>query len=133
MTHRQHINQRQRIFIDNFIKTGDKVQSYLLAYKDANYEYNEDSILAAAKRLLGKSAVKKEIAERNARLALDVNVTKEDMILELKEVLANSKNDRDKASILKTIDLMNKLLGFYESNINLKVTPTIKLNFGSDE
>lgn len=70
------LTPKQELFCQYYAKNNNALQSYLKAYDCSKEQAN-----AHAYALVGKSGIKARVAELKAQQRLDVNVTKEDLII----------------------------------------------------
>lgn len=79
----EQLNPKQELFCQYYAKNNNALQSYLKVY-----DCTKESAMAAAYKLLENIRVKQRVAELKAEQRLDVNVTKEDLILYCLRVVA---------------------------------------------
>ena len=79
----EQLNPKQELFCQYYAKNNNALQSYLKVY-----ECSKESAMAAAYKLLENIRVKERVAELKAQQRLDINVTKEDLILYCLRVVA---------------------------------------------
>jgi phage terminase small subunit len=72
----EELNPKQELFCQYYAKNNNALQSYLKVY-----DCTKEAACAAAYRLLDNVRIKQRVAELKAQQRLDVNVTKEDLII----------------------------------------------------
>ena len=80
---KKELNPKQELFCQYYAKNNNALQSYLKVYECTKEQAN-----ANAYRLMGNDGIKQRVAELKAEQRLDVNVTKEDLILYCLRVVA---------------------------------------------
>lgn len=80
---KKELNPKQELFCQYYAKNNNALQSYLKVY-----ECSKESAMAASYRMLENVGIKQRVAELKAEQRLDVNVTKEDLILYCLRVVA---------------------------------------------
>lgn len=78
----EELDPKQELFCQYYAKNNNALQSYLKAYNCSRATANVN-----AYRLLGNARIKQRVAELKAQQRLDVNVTREDMILHCLKVV----------------------------------------------
>lgn len=79
----EQLNPKQELFCQYYAKNNNALQSYLKVY-----ECSKEVAHANAFRLMANDGIKKRVAELKAERRLDINVTKEDLILYCLRVVA---------------------------------------------
>ena len=79
----EELNPKQELFCQYYAKNNNALQSYLKAY-----DCTKESAMSAAYRMLENVRIKQRVAELKAQQRLDINVTKEDLILYCLRVVA---------------------------------------------
>ena len=79
----EQLNPKQELFCQYYAKNNNALQSYLKVY-----ECSKETANANAYVLLGNTRIKERVAELKAQQRLDINVTKEDLILYCLRVVA---------------------------------------------
>ena len=79
----EELNPKQELFCQYYAKNNNALQSYLKAY-----DCTKESAMSAAYRMLENVRIKQRVAELKAQQRLDINVTKEDLILYCLRVIA---------------------------------------------
>ena len=105
------INIKQQAFIDEYIKTGVAVHSYMSAYEGVSY----DSARSLSSDLLAKDSIQQEITRQKAQLALKSQITRESILQDLLDIKNAQKNQNSMAS-LKALEIINRMLGFNEAS-----------------
>ena len=79
----EQLNPKQELFCQYYAKNNNALQSYLKAY-----DCSKEVAMSASYRMLENVGIKKRVAELKAQQRLDINVTKEDLILYCLRVVA---------------------------------------------
>ena len=79
----EQLNPKQELFCQYYAKNNNCLQSYLKAY-----DCSKEVAMSASYRMLENVGIKKRVAELKAQQRLDINVTKEDLILYCLRVIA---------------------------------------------
>lgn len=109
---------KQLKFMDEYIISGNATQAAITA----GYSPLTAQVIGAHN--LSKDYIIKEIAFRQEILAGKLNIKKEFIIKKLVETIEKCEQANDKPNMLKALDMLNKMGGFYSStvtNINIDV------------
>lgn len=118
------LTKKDDLFIDEYFNNGFNAAA---AYRTI-FKLNTKAAAILAYRLLGKPVVKLEIEKRWDEIK-GVNIIKrEEIMINLKELMLNSVDKKDNATLLKTIDIINKMSGNYTTQIDANIQGTITLN-----
>lgn len=79
----EQLNPKQELFCQYYAKNNNALQSYLKVYECSKATANVNAYV-----LLGNTRIKERVAELKAQQRLDINVTKEDLILYCLRVVA---------------------------------------------
>jgi phage terminase small subunit len=101
-------NKRHIAFIDAYMINGfNATKAYLSAYPNVKYE----SADASARKLLDNTRIKDEIERRQEENKKKYEVTKEEVVEVVKEIMLNNKVGAPPFS-LKAAEILNKMFGF---------------------
>lgn len=108
------MNKRHQQFIEEYMANGmNGTQAYLSTYPNAT----DDTARANATKLLAKTHIKAEIERLQAETSKELNITKESLLKHLNDILESTKDDpKNKHNAIKSIEVLNKMLGFNEPN-----------------
>lgn len=101
------MNERQRMFADEYIRTWNGVQSYLAIYPDSSY----DAAMADASKLLRSSKVRAYIRSRLEGTEMSAD--------EVKIRMAELARDADKNIRLKALIQAGKIHGLFQDRVDL--------------
>lgn len=90
------LTSKQKIFLINYMHSGNATQSY---YRAGYRAKNDNCAGVQAHRMLKNVKIKKELE----RMAEEHGVSKEWIISEAKKVLSEAKHPRDKATLLRLL------------------------------
>jgi phage terminase small subunit len=97
------LNPKQLEFVEYYIETGNASESARLAGFKNHYDYGQ--------QLMTKDYIKEAIETRKREMQEKSLVTKLELIMELKDILDNTKEVSPKTAI-EAIKTLNKMLGF---------------------
>lgn len=101
------LSAKHKAFCDEYLANGmNATQAYKSVYKT-----NDKVSEASASRLLLNVKVKEYLQEERQKIAKQLNITKEELLLDLKEIVDRNKGIRD-ATAMKAIEIINKMSGF---------------------
>lgn len=104
----QKLNKRHIAFIDEYMVNGfNSVQAYLKVYPNVTYQ----SANSLGPKLLGSIRVKEEIERRQEEHRQKYNVTKEEVVEVVKEIMLNNREVAAPYS-LKAAEILCKMFGF---------------------
>lgn len=109
---------KQLKFMDEYLLTGNGTQAAITA----GYSPLTAKVISAHN--LNNEYIIKEIAFRQEILTGKLNIKKEFIIKKLIETIEECEQSKDKSNMLKALDMLNKMGGFYSStvtNINIDV------------
>jgi phage terminase small subunit len=107
----QTLSKKHIAFIDEYFNLGfNGTQAYKKVYNNVA----DTTAVANASKLLTNAKIKEEIEKRYKILSEKSIVTKEEIIKDLKEIKDKYKNGKIPAHALKSIEILNKMLGFNE-------------------
>lgn len=114
------ISPQEKIFITEYIKDYNGARAYIAA------GYSEKGASQGASRLLTRVNIKNEIARRQELIQEASNINKENVIKKLLELIDDCYTDEktDRTSILKAMDMINKMTGMYVPENNITINNT---------
>lgn len=101
------LSAKHKAFCDEYLANGMNATQ---AYKSV-YKVTDKVAGASAPRLLENARVKEYLQEERQKIAKQLNITKEEILLDLKEIVDRNKGIRD-ATAMKAIEIINKMSGF---------------------
>ena len=101
------LSPKHKAFCDEYLANGMNATQ---AYKSV-YKVTDKVAGASAPRLLENVRVKEYLQEERQKIAKQLNITKEEILLDLKEIVDRNKGFRD-ATAMKAIEIINKMSGF---------------------
>ena len=113
----KELSAKRLRFIDEYMIDLNGTQAAIRA------GYPENSARSIASEYLAIPDIKAEIDIRKAELAKKYEIKKEYIIDHLYELIRRSTNDQDRQSVLKALDMLNKMAGNYSqtiTNINIE-------------
>ncbi len=112
------MNQKQALFVSEYLKTGNATQAYMSAYG----QMDEAAAAANASRLIRNDKVQKAIQEHQKNMQTKTGITIEQVVKRIARLAAKAEKDGDK---LKALDMLMKHLGGYVTlgDIIEKMTP----------
>lgn len=125
----KELTGKQSAFIDEYFLNGLNATIAYCKIYNCNYE----AANANSARLMNDREyehVQNEIKRRQKKLAMNAEISREEIIKELKAMIEECKTDKDRSSLLKAIDQLNKMAGHYTETKNINIEGPIKLNFG---
>lgn len=118
------LTKNDQLFVDEYFNNGFNATG---AYRKVFNPPNPLSAKWLAYNLLANVNVKNEVEKRYKEIQ-EVNVIRrQDIMIELKELLTNAIEKNDSTLILKTIDTIAKMSGYYTTIIDATVKGTINL------
>ena len=118
------ITKQNQIFIDEYFNNGfNGTAAYRKVFKN-----NNKNVAFYAYSLLNKPLIKLEVEKRLDELRNANIIKREEIMFNLKELMVNSINEKDNATLLKTIDIINKMSGAYTTQIEANINQSITLN-----
>jgi len=112
------------LFIETYFNNGfNATQAYMTAFPDATYK----SARYSGYRLMASEHIKPEIERIWAEIkALNI-VTREEIMIALKELMDQSIDNGNATDLIKAIDTINKMTGAYTLQIDANVNNNIVL------
>lgn len=107
---------KQEMFINEYMIDGNGKRACIAA------GYSHLTAGAIADENLNKPYIAEEIQKRREVLAKKYEIKREFIVEQLLEIIRLSRNDQDRASALKGLDLLNKMSGQYTQNVNVNIT-----------
>lgn len=118
------LTEVDRLFIDTYFNNGfNATQAYLTAYPKALYK----TARFAGYRLLAQPVIKEEVERVWAEIKELNIITREEVMIALKESMDRAIESEDNNDLLKTIDIINKMTGAYTLQIDANVNNNIIL------
>jgi phage terminase small subunit len=109
------LNDAHYKFIDEYISNGFIASN---AYAKA-YGASPNTSRSVASVLLDDPLIKAEIELRKAELRERANIKKEDIVNTLLQLIEQCKTDKDKNHMIKALDMLNKMNGLYQNNLDI--------------
>lgn len=119
------ITKKDMLFIDEYFNNGFNGS---LAYKTIFNPSANKSTMYNGQRLLNKPHIKLEVERRWDEIRSSNIVRREEIMLHLKELMFASITNKDNNTLLKTIDMINKMTGTYVTQIEANINQSIILN-----
>ena len=101
------LSAKHQAFCDEYLANG---MNALQAYKSV-YKVNDKVAGASGVRLLDNVNVKEYLQQERQSIAKRLNITKEELLLDLQEIKDRNKGVRD-VTAMKAIEIINKMSGF---------------------
>ena len=101
------LSAKHKAFCDEYLANG---MNALQAYKSV-YKVSDKVAGASGVRLLDNVNVKEYLQEERQKIAKRLNITKEELLLDLQEIKNSNKGIRDGIA-MKAIEIINKMSGF---------------------
>ncbi len=103
------------------------------AYRIAKPGCADTTARTEASKILAKPNIEDEIARRKLELAKKSEIRLDSMVGTLKNLMHECISDNDRTNLLKTIDQLNKMAGFYKQKIDItsggeKISINLNLN-----
>jgi phage terminase small subunit len=117
------LSAKHKAFCDEYLANG---MNALQAYKSV-YKVSDKVAGASGVRLLDNVNVKEYLQQERQNLAKRLNITKEELLLDLQEIKDRNKGVRD-ATAMKAIEIINKMSGFdapVKSEITISEQPLL--------
>ena len=117
------LSAKHKAFCDEYLANG---MNALQAYKSV-YKVSDKVAGASGVRLLDNVNVKEYLQQERQSLAKRLNITKEELLLDLQEIKDRNKGVRD-ATAMKAIEIINKMSGFdapVKSEITISEQPLL--------
>ena len=117
-------NNKHMNFAEEYIRNGYiAVDAYAFAFPKANHTTCLRNGSALAKRPDVKEYIDARIEENRRKF----DVSREEIIKEIKELIIDAKTDKDRKSIFKALDMLNKMASNYIQKVEAKVDGIIAL------
>jgi phage terminase small subunit len=117
------LSAKHQAFCDEYLANG---MNALQAYKSV-YKVSDKVAGASGVRLLDNVNVKEYLQEERKKTAERLNITKEELLLDLQEIKDRNKGVRDQTA-MKAIEIINKMSGFdapVKSEITISEQPLL--------
>ena len=117
------LSAKHKAFCDEYLANG---MNALQAYKSV-YKVSDKVAGASGVRLLDNVNVKEYLQQERQSLAKRLNITKEELLLDLQEIKDRNKGVRD-TTAMKAIEIINKMSGFdapVKSEITISEQPLL--------
>ena len=102
-----NLSAKHKAFCDEYLANGmNALQAYKSVYKVADKVAGASGV-----RLLDNVNVKEYLQQERQNLAKRLNITKEELLLDLQEIKNSNKGIRD-VTAMKAIELISKMSGF---------------------
>jgi phage terminase small subunit len=126
------INQKQLAFIDEYFINGFNARHAYLTVYGKDRAILIETADRSASRLMDKPYVKEEIDKRRAKLTLKHEINRDNIVVELKDLIDECKTLKDRKALLGALDMLNKMAGNYIEKREIKIEGPIKLSFGGN-
>ena len=117
------LSAKHKAFCDEYLSNGmNALQAYKSVYKVADKVAGASGV-----RLLDNVNVKEYLQEERKKTAERLNITKEELLLDLQEIKDRNKGVRDQTA-MKAIEIINKMSGFdapVKSEITISEQPLL--------
>jgi phage terminase small subunit len=130
MAKRIKLNDANNIFIDEYISNGGfGSRAYEKAY---GHNASTNAARSGSSQLLNDPLIQNEIQKRREEIRERSNIKKEDIVNHLLQLIEDCKTDKDKNHLIKALDMLNKMNGLYQNNLDItsggeKITINIDL------
>jgi phage terminase small subunit len=118
-----NLSAKHKAFCDEYLSNGmNALQAYKSVYKVADKVAGASGV-----RLLDNVNVKEYLQEERKKTAERLNITKEELLLDLQEIKDRNKGVRDQTA-MKAIEIINKMSGFdapVKSEITISEQPLL--------
>ena len=120
---KMNLSAKHKAFCDEYLSNGmNALQAYKSVYKVADKVAGASGV-----RLLDNVNVKEYLQEERKKTAERLNITKEELLLDLQEIKDRNKGVRDQTA-MKAIEIINKMSGFdapVKSEITISEQPLL--------
>lgn len=117
------LSPKHKAFCDEYLANGmNATQAYKSVYKVSDKVAGN-----SGPRLMENDGVKQYLKEQRQKIAKQLNITKEEILLDLQEIVDRNKGVRD-ATAMKAIEIINKMSGFdapVKSEITISEQPLL--------
>ena len=101
------LSAKHKAFCDEYLANGMNATQ---AYKSV-YKVTDKVAGTSGPRLMENVGIKQYLQEQRQMIAKQLNITKEELLLDLKEIVDSNKGIRDGIA-MKAIEIINKMSGF---------------------
>jgi hypothetical protein len=122
-----NLSAKHKAFCDEYLANGMNATQ---AYKSI-YKVNDKVAGTSGPRLMENVGIKQYLQEQRQIIAKQLNITKEELLLDLQEIKNNNKGIRDGIA-MKAIEIINKMSGF-DAPIKQDITISEQPLFTDDE
>ncbi|MEO6302631.1 MAG: terminase small subunit [Bacteroidia bacterium] len=123
------LNITEESFLNEWFVNGFNGQA---AYKSIFNSIDSTANVEGSK-LLARPHVKAEVARRKEKTAQEVQIKYSEMADTLLNLVNECKTDKDRKNLIKSIDLLNKMAGFYQQKIDItSKNEKVSINFNLD-
>lgn len=112
----KQLSDQEFLFVDEYVRTGDKVKSHQLAYKETSRRFS----LIKANEILKRPHVREAVEEMRVELRSVAKVTREQLALRFKDLADAAQKDEKWTAANSALNNLAKLLGFYEQKISIQ-------------
>lgn len=102
-----NLSAKHKAFCDEYLANGMNATQ---AYKSI-YKVNDKVAGTSGPRLMENVGIKQYLQEQRQMIAKQLNITKEELLLDLQEIKNSNKGIRDGIA-MKAIEIINKMSGF---------------------
>lgn len=121
---KEGLTKEDSLFVDEYFNNGfNATRAYMSIF---NVEYK--TAKARSYKLMCKPLIKLEVEKRWKEIEDAAVIKRQEIMFSLKELLYDSMERKDNTTLLKTIDIINKMSGAYVTQIEANVNHSIKLN-----
>ncbi len=126
------LNELEERFLNHYLNNGfNATQAYIAIKPKAAYDTakHEGNIMAKKPHVI--MGIEKRLAEERQK----EEIKKSEIVSKLKTLMYECITDADRANLLKTIDILNKMAGHYQQNVDITSKGdkiNITLNLGQD-
>jgi hypothetical protein len=126
------LNELEERFLNHYLNNGfNATQAYISIKPKASYETAKTEGNLMAKKPQVVMGIEKRLAEERQK----EEIKKSEIVTKLKTLMYECITDADRANLLKTIDILNKMGGHYQHNVDITSKGdkiNITLNLGED-
>ena len=127
------LNDLEQRFLNHYLNNGFNATQ---AYNSVKPNLTYDTVKNEGNLMTKRPHVAKEIEKYIADERKKEEIKKSEIVGKLKTLMEECINDADRANLLKTIDILNKMGGHYQNKIDITSKDekiTINLNLGDIE
>ncbi|HWY35522.1 MAG TPA: terminase small subunit [Nitrosopumilaceae archaeon] len=123
------ITDKQKAFVDEYLINGlNATKAYFSVYKGVKYS----TAHSEAAVCLARPGVQAYFKSQQLEISKKGEISREYIVGHLKKLIADCTNDGDRLSLVKSLDMLCKIGGIYQTAplVNVQSTGTVKVDFG---